>query len=198
MNIPVTERVQGDDACAELGGEGALGYDPGMEQAPTLNPGDEEMAAWAPLIAAWGRIFVDGTVRQWWEEWRRKSADTGVILGTLREIASRKGEQALVETQVDSATGDWLRSVGGPTCLDAQTARRWLGVWAQLQRAQRQGRLSRRQAGPNEERDPVDRTVLCGAGGAQEERCSEPDAAPGRYGSYRQDWDCHGADRDPQ
>ena len=102
------------------------------------------------------------TFRRWWARARRKVPESGACAGQLREIAQRRGAHAEEVTMIEGDLKDWLASVGGPVQLNAEQARKWLGVWHQLLRAQREARCGHRIAGPDENRSPHPSAIRAG------------------------------------
>ena len=92
----------------------------------------------------------------------RRKPDEGACLGELRERARRRGAGSDIEEDVSETLAGWLESVGGPRRLNSEQAKKWLGVWLQLQREQGRARIGRRQAGPSEAREQSGRAVRAG------------------------------------
>ena len=147
--------------------DGILGLreEPEGEAEPRADAGRNtctEEGKWNPLLAAWGHAFVHACFRRWWMKWRRRSPSQEPCVAELREISSRTGENAGGVTEVSTELQNWLGSVGGPTALSASEAKRWLGVWLQIDRASRDASLPRRHLGPTAVRDPPSRATVAG------------------------------------
>ena len=153
-----------DDTDPDDGMHGLLeGNEEGTAQSERSSPAaSTEKAEWNPLLAAWGHAFVHASFRGWWVKWRRRAPAQDSIHAELCEIASRNSGRENDTTEISPSLRQWLSSVGGPQDLTVRDAKKWLGVWRQIARANQEACLPRRHLGPTAARDPPNRATVTG------------------------------------
>ena len=87
----------------------------------------DEVVAWSPLLALYGRAYMDAALDTWWR-WARTRAPAGQSIGKeLTSLATRThGCPARASPQLE----DWLRCYdAGTDSLTPAAAAQWLQVY---------------------------------------------------------------------
>jgi hypothetical protein len=119
----------------------------------------EELVVWMPRVAAWGHHMIHASFDAWWEKNRRKARAQDPVAAEMAEIGRRVGDAAV---EMSDALRRWLQGVAGPSELNPEAARKWLGVWNQLEAVRRAGTMPARHAGPSVERPGLTRQHAVG------------------------------------